>query len=199
MIAPLPALVVLAACSEFAVHVEPEPPPAEPPDRDPDAAFGEPPDWTSCEAKWFGQYFNLAAPPESIPEGADEAALWEARAFSRVDASLDHGANWWPVDEGLADDPDFYAARWTAWLRITGGGTMQVVLGAQTVAWLLVDGEEVLRVEGEDELDAEVFDVPVETGQFPIELRFAQLVAGESGLRFRVSSVDGQLCYPAWP
>jgi hypothetical protein len=189
-------MLLLWGCNEFSLQETPDPPPADPPARDPDAAFGDPPDWTACDAKWFGQYFNLSD-EVAIPEGPDDAPLWDERAFSRVDATLDHGAAWWPVDEGLAGDPDFYAARWTAWLRVTGGGSMRVVLGAQTVAWLLVDGVEVLRVEGEPgELVAETYDVAVETGQVPIELRFAQIVAGESGLRFRIAELDGQLCYP---
>ncbi|MFZ5481777.1 MAG: hypothetical protein ACOZNI_33760 [Myxococcota bacterium] len=189
-------IVALIGCSEFAIRKEPEPPPADPPERDPDAAFGDPPDWTTCEAAWFGQYFNLSEPPEDVPDGAEDSALWETRAFSRRDTSLDHGASWWPVDEGLAGDPDYFTARWTAWLRVTGGDTMEVVLGAQTVAWLLVDGEEVLRVEGAEGLEVGSYTIPVETGQFPIELRFAQLVEGESGLRFRIAGLEGAWCYP---
>jgi hypothetical protein len=55
------AVLLLFACSEFALNNPPPVPPAEPPDPDPDADFGEPPDWSTCSAGWFGQYYNLPA------------------------------------------------------------------------------------------------------------------------------------------
>ena len=166
------AVLLLFACSEFALNNPPPVPPAEPPDPDPDADFGEPPDWSTCSAGWFGQYYNL---PADHP---------------------DLGANWWPVDEGIEGDPDYFAARWTAWLRVTTAGAMPVVLGAETVAWLSVNNVEVARV-ADDELGATTVDVQVASGQFPIELRFGQLRAGASGLRFRIADGDDvQLCYP---
>ena len=70
--------------------------------------------------------------------------------------------------------------------------SLDVVLGAETVAWLRVNRDEVAVVSGE----ARTVSVAVSPGQFPIELRFAQLWQGESALRFRIASGDVQLCYP---
>jgi hypothetical protein len=197
------AVLLLFACSEFALNNPPPVPPAEPPDPDPDADFGEPPDWSTCSAGWFGQYYNLPADhpdlePDAAPVTTTDLDWWDDThlATRRFDGSLDLGANWWPVDEGIEGDPDYFAARWTAWLRVTTAGAMPVVLGAETVAWLSVNNVEVARV-ADDELGATSVDVQVSSGQFPIELRFGQLRAGASGLRFRIADGDDvQLCYP---
>ncbi|MFN7143309.1 MAG: hypothetical protein ACK4YP_06000 [Myxococcota bacterium] len=208
------ALFALAGCSEFVLREPPNVAPADPPPDDPDADFGEPPDWSTCSAGWFGQYFNLPSDhPDLEPDrdGADTAApalpatpdgldWWDADrlAHRRYDASLDAGANWWPVDEGLEGDPAYFAGRWTAWLRVTGGGTMDVVLGAETVAWLSVNHQVVARADdtADEGLQSTRVIVPVTTGQFPVELRFGQLRAATSGLRFRIAGGDVQLCYP---
>jgi hypothetical protein len=189
----------LLGCSEFVLHEPPPVPPADPPADDPDADYGDPPDWSTCTEGWFGQYFNLsgddpAVEPAAVPTNMEAQDWWEdsSLAFRRFDASLDAGSNWWPVDEGLAGDPDYFAARWTAWVRVTSGGTMDVVAGADTIAWVWLNREQVAVVQG----DAQTLEIPVSPGQFPMEVRFAQLYAGESGLRFRIAGGDVQLCYP---
>lgn len=192
-------MIWLFACSEFVIREAPPVPPADPPADDPDADEGDPPDWSTCTEGWFGQYYNLeaddpAVEPEDAPTDMNALDVWtdDRVAFRRFDASLDLGSNWWPVDEGLELDPDYFAGRWNAWGRVTDGGAVTVVLGADTVAWLRVNREEVAVVSGE----AQTIDLPLSPGQFPIELRFAQLWEGASGLRFRVASGDLQLCYP---
>lgn len=188
-------------CSEFTLHEPPVVPPVDPPEEDPDADEGDPPDWSTCQEGWHGQYFNVEADdpdvePEEAPADMGDLEMWEdaALAFRRFDPSLDWGDNWWPVDEGLADDPAYFAARWNAWLRVTDGNTLQLVLGADTTAWLKVNREEVAVVSG----DAEVVEIDVSPGQFPIELRFVQLREAESGLRFRLVSEDAEICYPEY-
>jgi hypothetical protein len=192
-------MIWLLGCSEFALHEPPPVPPADPPADDPDADEGDPPDWSTCTEGWFGQYYNVEADdpsvePEEAPQDMDALGVWtdDRVADRRFDASLDFGSNWWPVDEGLEEDPDYFAGRWNAWARVTDGGSLDVVLGAETVAWLRVNRDEVAVVSGE----ARTVSVAVSPGQFPIELRFAQLWQGESALRFRIASGDVQLCYP---
>lgn len=209
------SLLLLVACSEFVLREAPVVPPADPPADDPDAAFGDPPDWSTCSSGWYGQYYNLPGdhpdvePPldadtsgEADVPAMDELDWWadDRLAFRRYDPSLDFGANWWPVEQGIEGDPAYFSTRWTAWMRVTSGSTIEVVLGAQSVAWLEFDGEPVLEVTsadaGQDSLDAQVYEVPVRSGQFPVELRFGQLEAGASGFRFRIVSGDAVLCYP---
>ncbi|MES2645177.1 MAG: hypothetical protein V4850_37160 [Myxococcota bacterium] len=205
-------LLLLAACSEFVLRKPPVVPPADPPADDPDAAFGDPPDWSTCSSGWYGQYYNLPGdhpdlePAATADTGAadvpamDDVDWWadDHLAFRRYDPSLDFGANWWPVEQGIEGDPAYFATRWTAWMRVTSGSSIDVVLGAQSVAWLEIDGEPAVEVSSAEAgtLDAQVYTVPVRAGQFPVELRFGQLEAGASGFRFRVVSGDAVLCYP---
>lgn len=198
-------ILLLAACNEFVLREPPVVPPAEPPAEDPDAAFGEPPDWSTCSSGWYGQYYNLPAghadlePADGVP-AVDDLDWWrdDRLAFRRYDPSLDFGANWWPVEEGFEGDPAYFATRWTAWMRVTGGSSIDVVLGARTVAWMYVDGEivaEIAPTEAES-FESPVVSVPVRSGQVPVELRFGQLEADASGFRFRIASGEAELCYP---
>lgn len=206
------ALLLLTACNEFVLRKPPPVAPADPPAEDPDAAFGQPPDWATCSSGWYGQYYNLPGDhPDLEPEWASDSGIdpdlpdmddldWWAEdrvAFRRFDPSLDFGSNWWPVEQGIKGDPAYFSTRWTAWMRVTGGSTIDVVLGAQSAAWLAFDGAPVLDVaEYQGAPVAQVYTVPVRSGQFPVELRFGQLEAGESGFRFRIASGSAVVCYP---
>ncbi|MDP2308986.1 MAG: hypothetical protein Q8P18_23385 [Pseudomonadota bacterium] len=204
------SLLFLWSCSEFVLRESPVVPPADPPADDPDAAFGDPPDWSTCSSGWYGQYYNLPGDhPDLEPDplvadvsDMDDVDWWEADrlAFRRYDPSLDFGSNWWPVEQGIEGDPAYFATRWTAWMRVTSGSTVDIVMGAQSVAWLEFDGEPVAEVplaeSAQEAMDAQVYTLPVRAGQFPVELRFGQLEAGASGFRFRIVSGDAVLCYP---
>jgi hypothetical protein len=177
--------------------------PADPPPDDPDADYGDPPDWSTCSAGWHGQYFNLPSDHPDLeadpPAALDDLDWWDDSRLTmrRFDGSLDMGDNWWPVDEGFEGDPAYFAARWTAWVRVTDAGAAQVVLDADTVAWLFVNREQVARVDDTAD-DTAAVEVTLRAGQFPVELRYGQLRADASALRFRFATGDVQLCYPAF-
>lgn len=187
-------LLLALACSEFTVTPAEPPPVAQPPGGDPDE-WGEPPDWTSCPQQYDGRYYNLPGshpdlfdPGDTGLEPADPERVdwWDASylAFVRQDATLDRGGDWWPVDQGLQGDPEFWAGRWLAWLRIVDGGDNQLVLGASSDAWVYVDGELVASVQGAAAFEPEAVTVTLESGQRRLELRTAHR-GGESGLAFR--------------
>lgn len=187
-------LLLALACSEFTVRRADPPPVAEPPGSDPDE-WGDPPDWTNCPQMYDGRYTNL---PGSHPDllgtedsgdreiDPSEVDWWDSEyaAFRREDASLDRGGDWWPVDQGFEGDPEFWAGRWLAWLRIMDGGDNQLILGASSDAWVYVDGELVASVVGARTFDPEAVAVSLESGQRRLEVRVAHR-GGESGLAFR--------------
>jgi hypothetical protein len=198
-------LAILAACSEFRVNQAPPVPPADPPADEGDQSFGDPPDWASCADGWYGQYYNLPAdhpdvepdPDAPMPDLADRD-WWdgERRSFTRFDPSLDFGSGWWPLDDGIDGDPAYFAVRWTGWLRVLSGNSIDVVLGARTDAWILIDGDVVAAVGGADGGDAQLLSLPISPGQMTIDIRFGQLDAAESGFRFRIAGGDVAQCYP---
>lgn len=196
-------ILLLLACSEYVV-VEPDPPaPAEPPGLDPDADFGQPPDWTTCTAGYHAQYYNLA---DGDPALAGDAAptdpttldWWDPSrlAYRDFDGTLDLGANWWPVDEGLTGDPVGFTARWTAWVRAWSGGDVSVTLGSATDGWVILDGEVVGAQPGPHLFEPVTVTFSLPAGQYPLDVRAAQRGGDESAFRFRFLQGDVSVCYP---
>ena len=193
-------IFLLLACSDYRVHAPPPEPVADPPAQDPDALFGEPPDWENCSPGWLGQYQNLEAAPLDAEEEPDPATVdwWEPsrRAFRRDDASLEFGDAWWPVDQGIAGDPAYFSVRWTGWLRVWEGGTVTVVVGATTDVFLYVNDVLALSLSNELEFEPQAHDLSLAAGQYPVDLRFAQRDAMASAFRFRLADEDATECYP---
>ena len=202
----------LCGCPEYHVHPPAPAPVAEPPGAQQDA-YGDPPDWSTCAQGYRGFYYNLPAGHSdvlaaAVPDTGAADALpaitrdgldwWDADYLSYEDyeASLDFGGNWYPVDDGLEGDPDGFAVRWVAWMRVTEDADVQVQLGAATDAWLLIDEQEVAAVTGARELVTESFDLRLETGQFPMDLYHGHRGGDTAGFRFRVVSGAVSICYP---
>lgn len=194
---------LLAACSDYRVHTEPAPDPVQPAGVDPDADVGSPPDWTTCSEGWHGVYANLdegdpmVEPEDDVPVD-DPRSLdwWDDVAYKDFAGDLDFGQDWWPVDEGIGADPLYFAARFTAWIRGYSDTSIELVLGAEDDAWVLVNDTVVVSRPGVHAFEPETLSAPVQAGQFPIEVRYAHRAGTNSGLRFRVVSGDVALCYP---
>lgn len=200
-------LLLLAACTEYTVREDPPPPPADPPGDVLDAQ-GEPPsDWNTCASGHFGLYFNVPADHPDVEPPIDDPVLdldaWDAfdegaLAFQRYDPSLDFGANWWPVDEGLTDDPAYFAVQWTSWLRVTDDTTLGFVLGAADDATVWIDGDPAFVVANADYEPAS-FNIDLRPGQYPVRIRYANRRAAGNGFRFRLAGGEGRICYPEFP
>ena len=190
------------ACSDYAVYQPARGAPTEPPGRDGDDR-GEPPDWTDCQAGYLGQYFNHGAGFAAIEDavGAPDALGWwapEDLGWQRFDQGLDFGGGWWPVDDGLADDPAWFSGRWLAWIRAYSDGPVELLLGASTDAWVIIDGEVAASVVGADAFEPALVALELDAGQYPLEALSAHRGADVSGMSFRFASGDVALCYPEY-
>lgn len=202
----------LAACSDYRIRTPDPVPPADPPGSETDV-FGDPPDWATCSEAYLGQYYNLAYDdPEVVADGDDtggeapalpfvsigDSALWDAdrAAFQRYDPTLAFGENWWPVDEGLADDPRYFAVRWTAWLRATDSNGAQIALGASTDGFVLLDDTVVASVQASPTYAPETMSLSIRSGVYPLDVRMAHRAGREAAFRFRVVSGNVAICYP---
>lgn len=196
-------LALLAGCSEYTVRDAPPVGVADPPGSTDE--YGDPPDWAVCPSGWIGRYTNI---PESHPDFApaanhepssDRGALdwWddEYLAFERYDASLDHGAGWWPVDEGIAGDPAYFAVHFRTWIKVSEAGPAAFVFGAADDAWIDVDGVTLLAQPGIKDFESQTIELDLATGQFPLEIWFAHR-EGESGLSVRSLSEHVEICAP---
>lgn len=198
----------LGGCGRDIQFVPPEKQPvAEPPGKDDDPE-GEPPDWQNCTLGWRGKYSNLAVGNKWVtPRRNDEPMptdplvldLWDSPEFEQYDASLDFGQNFWPVDEGLEDDPKYFAVYWQAWIRAWSGTTFSFLLGSADDSWVLVNGREIASLPGIPEtFERTRFDVNLEAGQYPIEVFYAHRASEISAMSFRVLGGDVSICYPEW-
>lgn len=195
---------VLVACNEYSVVPPSPPPPAAPPGSQEDV-FGSPPaDWEDCYRGMEGLYFNLLpdhpdVESEEIPV-LEDVDWWsdEYLAYRRYDASTDFGANWWPVEEGMPDDPRYFAVRWVGWLRVFRSGSQLAVLGASTDAWVLVDDAVVAQRVASEAFETDTFTLDMNTGVYRVDLRFAHRAGLESGFRFRFATEDVAVCAPTY-
>lgn len=195
-------LPLLAGCQEFSLHEPPPVEPAEPPGSQ-QGDFGDPPNWQDCFGGFHANYSNLTVDhpdvepdPEAAPPDDPKALDWWARSsYERYDGSLDFGGNWWPVDEGLAGDPAYFAVRWRAWIRAWSSGDVEFLVGASDDVWVLVNGEPVVARPGIGPYEPETYTVRLNSGQYPIEVLYAHR-SGPSGFRFRVVDGDVSICYP---
>ena len=194
---------MLAACGvENTLQEPPKVPPAEPPDL-PDQGYGGPPDWGNCTSGWLGRYTNLEMshpdmePPidAPIPTGPEDLDWWDDVDNQEFVAGLDFGTNWWPVDDGLAGDPAYFSASWVAWLRATDDTTLEFIFGSSDDAWIHLNDQVVAELPGTHPFEQDVWQINVESGQFPIQVRYAHRT-GNSGFRFRVLSGEVEICYP---
>lgn len=213
-------MLLLAAltlgCSEYTVREPPKVPPAQPPGREVDG-LGSAPDWTSCYEGYWGHYSNFdVTHPDVFPDGlpVDDTAgdavadtdpgdpheldWWDDPTFTRFDASLEFGTNWWPVDEDREGDPALFAVRWNAWMRVYDRGEIEFVLGAADDAWVFWKGEQIAAQPGLHPFETERIRVSVDAGQAPIELYYAHRGSPESGFRFRVVEGDVKVCLPEY-
>ena len=198
-------LWLLLSCSEQTIRGGAYGEIAEPPGDDVDD-LGGPPDWSDCSRGYQADYFNLTAshpdfdPPKDArdPDTFDGLDWWDDvhGAFTRFEPSLDQGSNWWPVDEGYADDPAYFSVYLTAWIRVWQDGSAQFVAGAADDMWVTINNQTVISLPGIKDFKSEVYTVDLASGQYPLEVRFAHR-RGDTAISFR--PVDSDLitiCYP---
>jgi hypothetical protein len=198
-------VLALSACApEYSIREEDPPPPADPPGLPVDE-FGDPPNWQACTRGLLGLYGNLSAdhpdvePREEPTPVADPLAVdWfdpSFRVFERFDASLDFGRGWWPVDEGLVGDPEYFSVRWLGWLRVTERGGVDVVLGGDTDAWVIVSGA-VVAADDADGFVPASRHLDLSPGQYRLDVRYAHRAGPDDAFRFRVVGGDALICAP---
>ena len=183
------SLLLLVACSEYRVRQGEEVPVADPPDREDEQ--GSPPEWADCFEGLNGVYANLTPDHPAVEEHVDvtDPTLldwWDEVVFERFDPSLVFGPTWFPVDEGLQGDPDFFAVRWVGWLRVWSEDEPVVLtVGAGTDAFVSIDGSLVASVDNAD-YEPESFELDLVKGQYPLLVWYAHRDGpGGFQLRFR--------------
>jgi hypothetical protein len=180
--------------------VEPvqQPPPVEGDDE------GTAPDWNNCPTGYLATYYNLPVDhPDVEPSFFEEPDYdpslhdwWDEQyqAYEEFEGSLEKGTNWWPVDDGLTDDPRYFSAVFNAWIRVNDDQPVRLALGASSDVWVLVDGRVVATHHTDEDFEVVVQSMDLGSGQYPLEIRFAHRY-GDSALRLRFVSENAVVCF----
>jgi len=195
------ALLLAVGCTEYQVRAPPVVPPAQPPGSDDE--LGDPPDWSTCQAGWHGQYTNLTPEDPAVTPPRDELpelepfALdwWDDPSFEQFDPGLDFGENWWPVDEGLASDPEYFSVHWHGWLRALSTTEVSLLLGSADDSWVVLNGVVLASQPGIHLFKPEPVTITIETGQYPMEVFYSSRATDPSGFQLRILSGDIVQCY----
>jgi len=189
--------LILVACTEYDLSVS-----ADDDGRDgPDAPFdsGWAPEFEDCEDGYWADYFNLPREhpemeiditglmPGDVPQAHD---WWDEQYFVRRELNdrLDFGSDWWPVNEGLAGDPQYFAVHWFAWLEMAEAGDVSFDLGSDDDSWAYIDGALVADLGGIHSVETTSFTVWLQEGVHTLDLYMAERHTTGSGFWFQWST-----------
>jgi len=157
-----------------------------------------PPGQLLVEAPFIGDHFNLdcnhpdvegpitGVVPGTLP-GQFDWFTPPYYAFTAGADLLDTPANFFPVDEGLCDDPFYFGIHWETTMTVYEENDYTFRLGADDDAWLFVDGNLVIDLGGIHPLTIVEHTAHLLPGEYDIDLWFAERHFVQSGLTFSVN------------
>lgn len=164
---------------------------------------------------YLGHYYNI---PISHPDMADPYACWgcpglveqnlpialttygetkvkqfdwfdeQYFSFSRVDAALTFGGNWWPLNEGVPGDPRYYAVHWEATITVAADGDYNYSMGSDDDSWLFIDGFLTRDMGGIHGFFPSNGSVYLAAGEHSLDIYFAERMANNGGFTFQFTS-----------
>jgi len=148
----------------------------------------------------YGTYYNLPNTHPDVQNGLpynvqspnpferDWYELDNYFAFSRTDAlnSLNVSSGFFPVNEGRAGDPHFFATHWSGTLNAAATSSYPFALSSDDDAWLIIDKEVVINNSGIHALKSATSSVALTPGLHAIDIFFADRQVSQSGFTLSI-------------
>lgn len=106
-------------------------------------------------------------------------------SFTKTNSDLRFGYSFFPVDEGLPGDPNYFSVHWVGALDVLTRTNFLCSMASDDDSWLFVDGNLVLDLGLTHAMDfyrTEIVTLP--TGRHQLDVFFAERCAGGSGFQF---------------
>ncbi|MFA6322760.1 MAG: PA14 domain-containing protein [Candidatus Buchananbacteria bacterium] len=129
-----------------------------------------------------GYYYNL---PKTHPDMEGAVGPWSKPArqndwysqtyfvFTRIDKDLNFGSNFFPVNTGLAGDPNHFAVNWRAIIDVPTTASYTYKITADDDAWVYIDDQLVSDLNGTHMARTEEKSVQLTAGYHKLEIYYA--------------------------
>lgn len=155
---------------------------------------------------FYGRYFNMSETDPGMGKNTRAydkqlqvggSNYWYAenyRVFDRVDADLNFGSNFFPVDTGKIGDPLNFATHWRAVIKVDESRSYKFSTRSDDDSWLLINNELVVdNSTGAVNPRSRSGSIYLEQGYHLFDIYFAQ--RGVSGSYFSYKNTNSGLTY----
>lgn len=155
---------------------------------------------------FFGQYYNLAIDDPGMPKGQKITPAdgrdrhWYSAAnfsFDRIDANLNFGNKFFPLNEGKAGDPFYFAVHWRAAVYIPEDGTYSFAMTSDDDSWLFINNQLVIDLSNVHAARTGKGSIKLKAGLYETSIFYAERV--QSGAVFAFNSDQKLLFTPLAP
>lgn len=163
---------------------------------------------STCQEKilnnsgYYGRYFNLSPDLPNIkakPSGSGLASGWydnQYFSFARLDANLNFGNRFLPLNENKPGDPYYFSVYWRALIEVPVGGKYTYKISSDDDSWVFVDRGLTTDLGGLHAARTNSQSIDLGKGWHGLEVFFVERKPVDSVLNF---SLDGSIKIHPWP
>jgi fibro-slime domain-containing protein len=135
---------------------------------------------------FYGMYYNLTTERSDVeiykgkeisnPIVAGNNGWYQQKyfSFSRIDANINFGRNFFPIDEGKPGDPYHFAVHWRAAFEAPSNDTYNYSVSCDDDCWVYIDGKLLTDFNGVHAAKTEKKDFQLTAGWHKLEIWYAE-------------------------